>query len=62
MLKTNGSSVASASRIDNDEDVDGGGDVGAESGGSVGELDASRKKKLTESKNWIKYIYLVNLK
>ena len=34
MLKTTGSSIASASRVDDDEVVDGSG-TGAESGGSV---------------------------
>ena len=49
MLKTTGSSVASASRVDDDEVVGGGGGAGAESGGSVGGSDASRKKS-TKSK------------
>ena len=35
MLKTTGSSVASAFRVDDDEVVGGGGGAGAESGGSV---------------------------
>ena len=53
MLKTTGSSVASASRVDDDEVVDGGGGAGAESGRSVGGSDASRKKS-TKSKSQTK--------
>ena len=52
MLKRTGSSVASASRAD-DNEVVGGGDARAESGGSVDGLDASRKKS-TKSKSQTK--------
>ena len=45
MLKTTGLSVASASSIDNDEFVDG--------GGAIGWTDASRKSKSKKTKSGI---------
>ena len=49
MFKITGSSVTSAFRVDDDEDVGGSSSAGAESGGSVGGSNASRK--LTKSKS-----------
>ena len=61
MLKTTGSSVASVSRVDDDEVVGGGGVAKVENGRSIGGSDASRKKS-TKSKNRTKYTHLVNLR
>ena len=58
MLNTTWSSVASASRIDNNEVIADGGRAGAESDGSVGRSDTS--KKSTKSKIRTKIGYLGN--
>ena len=55
MLKTTGSSVASAFRVDDDEVVGGGGGAGAESGGRVGRSDASKKSQTESGLNCIEY-------
>ena len=63
MLKTTGSSVPSASRVDDNEIVGGGGGAGTESGGSVDRSDTSRyhlnpkfKQKLCSNiRNNLKY-------
>ena len=52
MLKTTGSSVVSAFRVDDDEVVGGGGGAGAESGGSVVERKVG---SITPTKAFVKY-------
>ena len=61
MLKTTRSSIASASRVDDNKIVGSVGDIGAENGESVGGSDTLRKKS-TKSKNWTKYTYFINLR
>ena len=55
-MKTTGSYIVSAFRVDNDEIVVGDGDARAESGGSIGGLNVSKKSRMESGLNCTEYL------